>query len=290
MVNVTFWGVRGSTPCPCEANRRYGGNTACVTIDAPGMAPIVLDLGTGLRFYGDALLATAEADDPPFQGLALVTHLHWDHIQGLPFFVPIHRPGSSLLVCGRDDEGSLKDAFDEFMRPPFFPVRPSELGGDITFRDVNDETFEWGRAVVTVGDVPHTGATNGYRIEIDGVVIVYVSDHQQPDEGHHVSDSVAKLCHEADLVIHDAQYEHHEFASKVDWGHCTVEYAVQVAAHAGAKRLALFHHDPAHDDDTVDRMLLDAQRHAMGTSVTEVIGAAEGLTVALGVASPAPVV
>ena len=285
MVNVTFWGVRGSTPCPCEANKRYGGNTACVTIEAPGMDPILLDLGTGLRFYGDAFLADAAPGDPPFRGIALVTHLHWDHVQGLPFFVPIHQPGSSLVVCGRNDDGTLGDAFDEFMRPPFFPVRSADLGGDITFRDVDDEIFEWERAVITVGDVPHTGATNGYRIEVDGVVIAYISDHQQPSKGLEVSDSVAKLCHEADLVIHDAQYEHHEFAQKTDWGHCTVEYAVQVAARAGAKRLALFHHDPAHDDDTVDRILLDARRHAEGSSLIEVIGAAEGLTVALGAAA-----
>lgn len=280
MVNVTFWGVRGSTPCPCDANKRYGGNTACVTIETPGMDPILLDLGTGLRFYGEAFLAAAAADDPPFTGLALVTHLHWDHIQGLPFFVPIHRPGSSLLVCGRHDEGSLEDAFGDFMRPPYFPVRSSDLAGEVEFRDVKDETFAWGPAIVSVGDVPHTGATNGYRIEIDGLVIAYISDHQQPAIGLAVPDSVAALCRGADLVIHDAQYESHEFAMKSTWGHCTVEYAVQVAAEAGAKRLALFHHDPAHDDDTVDRIILDARRHAEGTSISEVLGAAEGLTIA----------
>lgn len=289
MVNITFWGVRGSTPCPCEANARYGGNTACVSIEAPGLVPIVLDLGTGLRFYGDAFLATQSADSEPFRGLALVTHLHWDHVQGLPFFVPIHRPGASLEICGRNDDGTMAEAFDAFMRPPFFPVRTGDLAGDIVFRDVADESFDWGRAHITVADVPHTGPTNGYRIELDGLVIAYVSDHQQPDDPTFVSQSVLDLCADADLLIHDAQYEPHEFEAKADWGHCTVEYAVRVAAASRVKRLALFHHDPSHDDDTVDRILADARRFAEGTSVVEVVGAAEGLTVALSAVASATV-
>lgn len=281
MVNVTFWGVRGSTPCPSDANKRYGGNTACVSVEAPGHDPIVFDLGTGLRFFGESLTGTE-----PFHGLALVTHLHWDHVQGLPFFVPINRPGASLEVCGRHDEGTLRSAFEEFMRPPYFPIRPADLCGEIAFRDVADETFTWGRAAITVGDVPHTGATNGYRVELDGLVIAYISDHQQPVGSDEVAASVLELCRDADLVIHDAQFEPHEFAVKADWGHCTVEYAVEVAARAGAKRLALFHHDPSHDDDVVDRLLLEAQGHALGTSVVEVIAAAERTTVSL---SPAAV-
>ena len=281
MVNVTFWGVRGSTPCPSEANRRYGGNTACVSIETPGHDPIVLDLGTGLRFFGESMVGA----DEPFRGIALVTHLHWDHVQGLPFFTPIHREGASLTVCGRCDEGPLQAAFRDFMRPPYFPVRPEDLFGDIDFRDVADETFEWGRARITVADVPHTGATNGYRVELDGIVVAYISDHQQPVGDHHVAESVLALCDGADLVIHDAQFEPHEFSAKADWGHCTVEYAVQVAAEAGAKRLALFHHDPSHDDEVVDRLLADAQGFARGTSLEEVIAAAERTTISLSLAT-----
>lgn len=280
MVNITFWGVRGSTPCPCEANKRYGGNTACVSVEAPDLDPIVFDLGTGLRFFGDAIGA-----DGPFRGLALVTHLHWDHVQGLPFFVPIHQPGSSIQICGRSDEGTIRQAFNSFMRPPFFPVRPDDLSGDIGFSDVADDDFEWGRAHVSVRDVPHTGATNGYRVEVDGVVIAYVSDHQEPTDGGGIAPSVLELCRDADLVIHDAQYEPHEFALKADWGHCTVEYAVRVAAEAGAKRVALFHHDPSHGDEVVDRLLVEARNFAVGTSVVEVVAAAEGLTIALSPAS-----
>ncbi len=276
MVNVTFWGVRGSTPSPCRANKRYGGNTACVSLEAPGHDPIVFDLGTGLRFYGDSLPA-----DQVFRGLALVTHLHWDHIQGLPFFAPINRPGAQLMICGRDEAGSLQEAFEGFMRPPYFPIAPSDLCGDIVYRDAAGTSFDWGRARVTVGDVPHTGATNGYRVELDGVVVAYVSDHQEPTDGSAIAPSVLDLCRDADLVIHDAQYEAHEFAAKADWGHCTVDFAVRVAAEAGARRLALFHHDPSHGDAVIDRLLMEARACAAGTSVEEVIAAAEQTTVAL---------
>lgn len=280
MVNITFWGVRGSTPCPCDANARYGGNTACVSLEAPGQAPILFDIGTGLRFFGEALPA-----DEPFQGLALVTHLHWDHVQGLPFFQPINREGARLEICGRADEGTLVEAFDDFMRPPYFPVRYSALAGDISFRDVADTELEFGRARIVVRDVPHTGATNGYRVEIDGLVVAYVSDHQQPVGSDEIAPGVLELCAGADLVIHDAQYEPHEFAAKSDWGHCTVEYAVRVAAEAGAKRLALFHHDPSHSDDIIDRLLVEARGFAVGTSLVEVIAAAERTTVSLSAAT-----
>lgn len=279
MVDVNFWGVRGSTPCPCEANARYGGNTACVTVEAPDHDPIILDLGTGLRFFGERVEARS---DEPIDALALVTHLHWDHVQGLPFFTPAHRPGARIDIRGRSETGTLAEAFGEFMRPPFFPVRADELGGDLIFTDADSESFDWGRAHVSVGDVPHGGATNGYRIELDGVSIAYVSDHQQPvGDGSAVAESVLELCRGVDLLIHDAQYEPHEFEVKSDWGHCTVEYAVRVAAESGARRLALFHHDPSHGDEVVDRMLADADRFARGTSVEEVVAAAEGLTLAL---------
>src|SRR5918999_5308014 len=119
VLNVTFYGVRGSTPCPSEQTRRYGGNTACVALEVPGEDPIILDLGTGLRFFG-----LTQPTDGSFRGTALVTHLHWDHVQGLPFFVPVDRPGARLDVIGPKQEGvDLAAAFEEFMRPPYFPVR-----------------------------------------------------------------------------------------------------------------------------------------------------------------------
>ena len=134
MLNVSFFGVMGSTPCPCDENRRYGGNTSCVLLGAPGHDPIVLDLGTGLRQLGQAL-----PTDGSFEGSALVTHLHWDHVQGLPFFGPILAPGARLDIYGPPQEaGSLEEAFRQFVRPPFFPVTVEELYGQIAFHDVLD--------------------------------------------------------------------------------------------------------------------------------------------------------
>lgn len=284
MLNVTFWGVRGSTPCPCSANDRYGGNTSCVTIEAPGLDPIVLDLGTGLREYGD------HVPDESYRCLGLVTHLHWDHVQGFPFFAPLHRADNSMVLCGRHESGSLHQAFDEFMRPPYFPVRATELMAEVQFRDLANDELDWGRARVVARDVPHTAPTNGYRIEVDGVVVAYLPDHQEPLNGEGVAESVLELCRDADLVIHDAQFEPHELAVKSDWGHCTPAFALEVAATAGAKRLALFHHDPSHGDATLDRIVEEVRAKAEGTSVTEVISAAEGLSIVFAdAAAPAPV-
>jgi phosphoribosyl 1,2-cyclic phosphodiesterase len=279
LLNVSFFGVRGSTPCPCDENRRYGGNTSCVLLDAPGHDPIVLDLGTGLRQLGHAL-----PTDGSFEGSALVTHLHWDHVQGLPFFGPILAPGARLDVYGPPQEaGSLEEAFRQFVRPPFFPVTVEELYGQIAFHDVLDADIEIDGAKVRVRPVPHVGANNGYRVEIGGAAVAYLADHQMPhDGGHRVTDDVLELCDGADLVIHDAQYTPDEFTQKSYWGHCTVDYAVFVAHEAGAKRLALFHHDPAHDDDAVDVLHAHACDVAANTSLSEVIAAYEGLTVSFG--------
>jgi len=272
--------VRGSTPCPCEANSRYGGNTACVALEVLGEDPIVLDLGTGLRLFGET-----QPKDGTFRGTALVTHIHWDHVQGLPFFVPALAPGAQLDVYGpaQGDGKTLADAFDEFMRPPFFPVMVSDLPGSIRFHDCADTELAVGNAKVKVRSVPHVGETNGYRIEWNGVSLAYISDHQSPqvgeEEGVTIADSVLELAEGVDVLIHDAQYWPGEWRQKNDWGHCTVDYAVHVARVAGAKRLALFHHDPGHDDAEVDKVLAHARLRAAGTCIDEVFAATEGLTV-----------
>lgn len=275
MLNVTFYGVRGSTPCSCDQNRRYGANTACVALEVPGEAPIVFDVGTGLRFWGNTLPL-----DGSFRGTALVTHMHWDHVQGLPFFAPVDRPGASLEVFGpTPDEGPWGQVFCDLMRPPYFPVRPSELRGEIRFHDINDGDFAVGDAKVRSRRVPHVGPTNGYRVEWEGVSIAYISDHQGPPGLDTVCDAVLELAEGVDLLIHDAQYTPEEWEVKAHWGHCTVDYAVRVAREAGAHQLALFHHDPAHGDEVMDGLLADARREAERLGVDEVIAAAEGTTI-----------
>lgn len=277
-LNVSFHGVRGSTPCSCESNRRYGGNTACVALEIPGSEPVILDLGTGLRFFGET-----QPDDGTFRGHALVTHLHWDHVQGLPFCVPINREGAQLDIYGPPQEGlTLAEAFEEFMRPPYFPVRIGELIGDIRFHTVDDSDFAVGDAKVRARYVPHVGPTFGYRVEFGGIAVAYISDHQQPLDGDFIAPEVLELADGVDLLIHDAQFTNEEFPLKSHWGHCTVDYALHVAREAGVRRLALFHHDPSHTDQDIDRLLDRARVRAADIGLTEVIAAAEGLTVSFG--------
>lgn len=282
LLNVTFFGVRGSTPCPAASNLRYGGNTSCVALESPGCDPVVLDLGTGLRYWGDT-----QPLDGTFAAHALVTHLHFDHVQGLPFLAPADRPGARFdIYAPRQPEQSLGDAFEGFIRPPYFPIRWGDLRGDYRFHEVADTDVVVGDAKVSVRSVPHVGDTNGYRVELGGATVAYVSDHQMPMDGSHVvPPSVLELAADADLLIHDAQYTPEEFAQKAHWGHCTVDFAVHVAREAGAKRLALFHHDPGHTDDAVDRMLERGIAAAAGSDL-EVLAASEGLTITL--ADPLP--
>ncbi len=204
MLNVTFFGVRGSTPCSGPEIRRYGGNTACVVLEVPGQAPIVLDLGTGLRSYG-----RTQPHDGSFQATALVSHLHWDHVQGLPFFGPVLVPGARLDIYGppQADGRTVHDAMDVFFRPPYFPIRVTDLPSEIRVHDCPDGEFTVGEALVRHALIPHVGPTNGYRITWGGATVAYLPDHQQPLDGsHEVSEEALELCHGADLLIHDAQY------------------------------------------------------------------------------------
>jgi phosphoribosyl 1,2-cyclic phosphodiesterase len=275
-LDVTFYGVRGSCPCPSAANIRYGGNTPCVALTAPGEPPIIFDLGTGLRPFGDT-----QPLDGSFDGTALVTHIHWDHVQGLPFFPPADRIGATFRIYGpQQDEVSLREAIDDFMRPPYFPVTVGDLRGDYSFHEVLKDDFRLGRADVTVRPVPHVGPTVGYRVRWHDRVVTYISDHQAPLDLHSISDHVLELAASADVLIHDAQYTPGEFAEKSHWGHCTVDYAVRVAMEAKAAKLVLFHHDPGHDDDVLDALLAGA-RAVAGSDGPEVVAAHEGLRIAL---------
>ncbi len=277
MFDVTFFGVRGSTPCSDPSVARYGGNTSCVLVQVPDESPIVFDLGTGLRYLGDTYGA-----DTPFVGTALVSHLHWDHIQGLPFFGPALKPDSQLEVVGPVQVGcTLAEAFAEGVAPPRFPVDLADLPGTFSFREISSGCFTIGSTAVTVFPVTHVGPTNGYRVDCGRASVAYISDFQQPEDGSlGLSETVVRICRGVDVLIHDAQYDPVEFATKSDWGHCTVEYAAEVARATEARRLVLFHHDPAHDDQWVDRAR-DRAADLVGHDC-EVIAAREGLTLSSG--------
>jgi phosphoribosyl 1,2-cyclic phosphodiesterase len=278
-IRVLFNGVRGSTPCAGDAYARYGGHSSCVAVESDGQPPVVFDLGTGLRPYG----LTHDGD---FHGSVLLTHLHWDHVQGLPFFTPLHREASTLDIYGpRQAEGQLGDVFTQMMQPPFFPIRPDQLAGAVRFHDTGDDDFPIGDAKVRSRWVRHVGPTLGFRVDLHGVSVAYIPDHgpgccpDDPDD--YVPQEMLELCDGVDLLIHDAQHTHDEYGPKRHWGHCTIEYAVHVARESGARKLALFHHDPQHGDDQLDEIWRAAQDHAASVNAPEVVASYEGMELTL---------
>ncbi|MGE5211693.1 MAG: MBL fold metallo-hydrolase [Acidobacteriota bacterium] len=276
---MTFHGVRGSTPCHGDEIARYGGNTSCVSLAIPGHDPILFDLGTGLRYFG-----LTQPVDQPVRGTCLLSHLHWDHIQGLPFFKPFLRPGAHVSMYAPVQPGDLtvEGVFADTIRPPLFPIHFSMFPGMVDIHEVGDSEFSLGDDVhVRSRLIPHVGHTVGYRVEWNGRSVVYMSDHQMPTDGSHSAwPGALELCDGADLLIHDSQYTPEEFAEKRDWGHCTPEYAVWLAGQAGVKHLALFHHDPAHDDDELDAILGPVIECASNLGVTA-FAARERTTVAV---------
>lgn len=277
-MEVTFFGTRGSCPCSGSCYQRYGGNTPSVLVRT-ATELIVLDLGSGLRALGAHVSSDHPAGGPPVRATALLTHLHFDHILGLPFFGPLRHHDSVFEIYGPSQtEGTLGDCFKDLVRPPFFPIPLDTLLADVRFHGLGDgDHFAIGDAKVRARIVPHPGATLGYRIEADGRSIAYIPDHQQPPSGE-PDEASLELCEGVDLLVHDAQYTDFELSHKATWGHSTVDFAVELALKAGAAHLVLFHHDPSHDDDMLDRMLERALGLA-GSNPLTVTSAREGMTV-----------
>ena len=238
----------------------------------------MLDLGTGLRQLGLELDAAGAANHG-IHLTAFLSHLHWDHIIGLPFFPTVHNPKTTLDIYGPpQDGGSLHDVFERVLHPPFFPIDVEGLQGVVRLKEALDQDVIVGNAKVVVRRVPHVGTTLGFRIEAGGASVAFVSDHQQPADPNYVDENVLELCDGADLVIHDAQYTPEEFQMKSTWGHSTIAYAVHVAREAGARQLALFHHDPLHSDDDIDRLLSEARSLDDASHLDRVLAASEGLS------------
>jgi len=229
-------------------------------------------------------------DRKPMKLNAFLTHLHWDHVMGLPFFGPALRPDTLLEVYGPpQEEGTLQEVMTHVVKPPFFPVHMHELEGSMVFRELADDKVVIGSTMVRSRMVPHVGTTLGFRIEAGGHSLAYISDHQAPEIGvspqkrGHVAEGVLELCDGVDVLIHDGQYTKQEFATvKGTWGHSTVDYAVHVAAEAGARRLVIFHHDPAHNDAEVDELLEIAMSSPGADRLDSVLAAEEGMTLDVG--------
>ncbi len=266
---------------PGPGNVRYGTHTACVVVEAPKEHPLVLDLGSGLRRW--AQFMEAEAPETPLRASALLSHLHWGHVQGLPDFEPLDDHRTVLEVFGPPaDQGDLGRLLADTLGPPWFRQRFDEKPAMIRFNEVRDEEFSVGAARITVRSVPHgEAATNGYRVDWDGLSLAYVPDHDPPPDLDRVPGAVLELADGVDLLIHDAQLSAADWPGRSGRGHSTVGYAVLVAKEAGARRLALFHHDAARPDDELDLLLEVARRSADHLGVDEVLGAHEGLTVSL---------
>jgi len=272
-MKLTIWGCRGSIASAGPDTVRYGGNTACAEVTAEDGTTIILDAGTGIRRLGTALT------DPARPLHILLSHLHLDHIQGLGFFAPLFRTDSEIHIWGPPSmTADLRTRLTAYLSPPLFPVRIRDLQSQVEFHDAGRVAWMIGGLRVRAASILHPGPTLGYRIEdADGRALVYLPDHEPALGGSDAPrwTSGLGLAANADLLVHDAQYTDDEYRQRVGWGHSSVRQTVTFAKRAGVRQLALFHHDPAHDDEWLDR-LVDEAREDSGD--LDLSAAQEGVT------------
>ncbi|HYK82539.1 MAG TPA: MBL fold metallo-hydrolase [Gemmatimonadales bacterium] len=284
---VTFWGTRGSIPTPGAHTTRYGGNTPCVALEDPAGQLVILDAGTGIRALG---LELVERQNGAVQAEILLSHAHWDHIQGLPHFKPFFAPGNAVRIWGsRQGTTSLEAILRQQMDPAVFPVPLDALSASLTVQQVEPGTFSVGAFRVHAIQLRHPGTTLGYRLTpaAGGASTAYVTDNELgPGGRYHTAaawrEEFVRFLAGVDLLIHDAMYTPAELEAHRGWGHSTFEEAVTLAAEAGVKRLVLFHHEPEHGDDAMDELLAQARRCARASHLSaEVLAAQEGMTLTL---------
>jgi phosphoribosyl 1,2-cyclic phosphodiesterase len=294
-MKLRFWGVRGSIPCPGEDTTQYGGNTSCIQV-LGGQEIVVLDAGTGIRELGQQLTAAKK----PVRIHLLLTHTHWDHIQGFPFFTPIYSPGNELLVYGpRALEKSLEEALMFQMQYSYFPVRGVELAARVKFTELGEETFSIGDLEVSTKTMNHPIRVLAYKFAHKGRTAIYTGDNEpyfdvladratRVDTGIHRRSEFIKECNQrvvdfckgADALVVDAQYTDEEYETKRGWGHSSIGQVLALGQAAEVRKLVLFHHEPTHDDKTLDQIEREARARAQKSKAKfKVIGAREGMIV-----------
>ncbi|HEY0710019.1 MAG TPA: MBL fold metallo-hydrolase [Polyangia bacterium] len=308
-MNVRFWGVRGSIPVPGPTTERYGGNTSCVEVTTGAGTRIVFDAGTGLRAYGHTLLDAGFAEG---RGVAhiLISHTHWDHVHGLPFFAPLYQRGNKVQLYTRESSGRpLQAVFEQAAVAPAGAGVPRSLVADIGVTELRDDAgFAIGDAHVACARLNHPYVATAYAVTADGAKVVYVTDtapfsdilfgHEYvkgpPPAGAELPPSslqalaalrsgVVRLCEGADLVIYDTMFTADDYRRTPHFGHSRPSDALAICTDAGARTLALFHHAPERDDDDVDRMLIETRALATHQlSSVAIIAAYEGLDLPLG--------
>jgi phosphoribosyl 1,2-cyclic phosphodiesterase len=269
---VTFWGTRGSIACPTPRHLNYGGNTSCLQVEV-GSRQLILDAGTGIRQLGTWYL-----EHQVRKAVLLLTHAHWDHINGFPFFAPAFQESSELLIMAGSlrQSGGVYAALEGQMTKPMFPVPLDAMRADCTFEDFDaGMRFSLGDGIeVATTLLRHPSGATGYRIEYGGKALCYVTDTEhvlgQPDR------NILGLIADADLVIYDSTYTDETFPAKIGWGHSTWQEGVRLCQAAGARRLVIFHHDPEHTDDIMVRIEQEA-----AAAWSETIVAREGMRIEL---------